>query len=98
MALLLARRSFQTSGALNLTGLTGRPERIEAKIKEALQTDQVQVHDDSPSGDGGHVEVEVISHLFAGKTRLQQHRMVNEAVGDEMKTIHALHVRTALPN
>ncbi|MDP2436494.1 MAG: BolA/IbaG family iron-sulfur metabolism protein [archaeon] len=77
---------------------SSRPERLTKLVQTALQTDQVQVYDDSPDGNGGHVEIEVVSPLFAGKSRLQQHRMVNEAVAPEMTTIHALHVRTAISN
>lgn len=97
---LVVRQVSQAShrGAAFLSvGTEDRPTRLAAKLKQALQTEQVRVFDDTPVGEGGHVEVEVTSHLFVGKTRLQQHRMVNEAVGDEMKTIHALHVRTQLP-
>ena len=77
--------------------LSSRADRLTKLVKEGLQTESVQVFDDSADGQGGHVEIEVISPLFAGKTRLQQHRMVNDVVAQEMSTIHALHVRTAIP-
>jgi len=47
-------------------------------------------------GDGDHYAAYVTSAAFAGKTRVQQHKMVNEALkgvlGDQL---HALAIQTA---
>jgi BolA protein len=44
------------------------------------------------AGEGsGHFRVRIASAMFAGKTRVQQHRMVYDALGDLMgHGIHAL--------
>ena len=97
MVSLMLAKSNRIISSLSCYAYSTRPERLTLLLKEALHTQQVEVYDDSPDGAGGHVEIEVISPLFVGKTRLQQHRMVNEAVAPEMGSIHALHVRTALP-
>jgi BolA protein len=46
----------------------------------------------------GHYDAIVISAEFAGKTMMQQHRMVYAALADQMKTtIHALSLKTYTP-
>lgn len=38
-------------------------------------------------------EIWVESEVFAGKRTLQQHRLVNEALGDEFDKLHGLTIR-----
>ena len=53
--------------------------------------------DQSAGRCGSAFDVEVVSPLFADKTLLQRHRLVNEALREEMKEIHALSIRKAVP-
>jgi len=39
----------------------------------------------------------VESPLFLGKSKIQQHRMVNEALVDEIKSMHGLNIKTSIP-
>lgn len=50
--------------------------------------------------DGVHFEATVISDAFAGKTLLQQHRLVYSALGGRMESeeIHALALKTYTPD
>ena len=49
-------------------------------------------------GDGRHFEAVVIYSDFAGKSMLEQHRMVYGGLGDKMdEIIHALSLRTYTP-
>ncbi|WP_231971829.1 BolA family protein [Sulfurifustis variabilis] len=49
-------------------------------------------------GDGHHFEALIVSPDFAGKTMIQQHRMVYATLGDKMREeIHALSLRTLTP-
>ena len=65
-------------------------EAIRAMIENGLPGAEVQVH-----GDGRHFDAIVISDAFAGKTMLEQHRMVYATLGDKMGgEIHALTMRT----
>lgn len=67
---------------------------IEALIKEALPDAQVEIRD--LAGDGDHYAAVVISSAFQGKTRVQQHQMVYEALGGRMGgELHALALTTA---
>ena len=70
---------------------------IEALIKAALPDAEVTIED--LAGDGDHYSARVVSAAFAGKSRVQQHKMVYEALGGRMGgELHALQVVTALPN
>lgn len=46
------------------------------------------------TGDGQHFDAVVVSGEFAGKTRLERHRLVYKALGDKMKQeVHALSMK-----
>jgi len=69
------------------------PTDIKQWIEENLPEARVEV-----TGDGQHFEATVISPVFTGKTILEQHRMVYDALGDKMKdAIHALSLQTLTP-
>ena len=66
-------------------------------IKEAITDAQVDITD--LRGDGDHYSAVVTSQSFKGKTRVQQHRMVYDALqGDMGSGLHALALQTALPS
>jgi acid stress-induced BolA-like protein IbaG/YrbA len=63
-------------------------------IVNGLACDHVEVLGD----DGQHFEAVVVSPLFTGKTRAQQHQQVYQALGDRMRSeIHALSLQTFTP-
>ncbi len=67
---------------------------IEDLIKEHLPDAQVTI--DDLAGDGDHYAAHVVSSAFKGKTRVQQHQMVYEALGGRMGgALHALALTTA---
>ena len=70
---------------------------IEALIKAALPDASVEIRD--LAGDGDHYQALVTSSAFAGKSRVQQHKLVYEALGNRMGgALHALQLTTAVPN
>lgn len=70
---------------------------IEALIKAALPDAQVELED--MAGDGDHYRAHVASATFAGKSRVQQHKMVYDALGGRMGgELHALQLSTSVPN
>ena len=70
---------------------------IVEMIKEAIPDAQVDITD--LRGDGDHYSAVVTSQSFKGKTRVQQHRMVYDALqGDMGSGLHALALQTALPS
>jgi len=71
-------------------------QAIEAKLNEKLSPDFLEVYDDS-GGCGFKFGVLVVSKLFNGKPLIERHRMVNESLTEEMKSIHALTIKTYTP-
>jgi stress-induced morphogen len=70
---------------------------IEALIRTALPDAEVTITD--LAGDGDHYSAHVVSSEFRGKTRVNQHKMVYEALGGRMGgVLHALQLTTAVPN
>ncbi|HZF46802.1 MAG TPA: BolA family transcriptional regulator [Sphingomonadaceae bacterium] len=70
---------------------------IAALIKAALPDATVEITD--LAGDGDHYSARVVSAAFAGKSRVQQHKLVYEALGGRMGgALHALQLTTAVPN
>ncbi|KNC97757.1 uncharacterized protein SPPG_06758 [Spizellomyces punctatus DAOM BR117] len=69
---------------------------LEAQIKSKLEAEHVEVTDTS-NGCGQSFEVVIVSKLFAGKPLLSRHRMVNEALKDEISQIHAFSQKTFTP-
>ena len=70
---------------------------IEDMIKAAIPDAQVTIRD--LAGDGDHYAAEVVSEHFRGKTRVQQHQMVYEALKGNMGgVLHALALQTSAPD
>ncbi len=69
---------------------------IERMIKQALPDATVKIQD--LAGDGDHYAATVTSSAFEGKSRVQQHQMVYDALGGRMgDVLHALALTTSLP-
>lgn len=71
-------------------------EQIEKLIRERLPDAEVSIRD--LAGDGDHYAALVISEAFRGKTRVQQHQMVYDALRGSMgNELHALALQTHPP-
>ena len=71
-------------------------DQIEKLIQAGLPDATVEVLD--PMNDRTHFEAVVLSPSFAGKTKVQQHKMVYDALGGRMGgVLHALQLSTAMP-
>jgi acid stress-induced BolA-like protein IbaG/YrbA len=67
---------------------------IKALIVAGIPDARVTVSGD----DGTHFEAVVVSGAFRGKTMVQQHKLVYQALGERMgKEIHALSIQTCTP-
>lgn len=72
---------------------TVTPESIRIDIARGLPTAHLSV-----VGDGAHFEAVVVCAAFAGKSRVQRHQMVYQALGERMREeIHALSMKTFTP-
>ena len=72
-------------------------QEIEQLIAAGVPDASVRVINEY--GDGEHFEAEVASPAFVGLSRIQQHRMVYQALGEAMGgRIHALALKTYPPD
>ena len=82
-------------------------DRITTKLTEAFAPAQLDVVDEShqhaghaghrPGGET-HFRVTIVAEAFRGKSRLQRHRMVNEALAAELSGgVHALAIHASAP-
>ena len=70
---------------------------IERLIKAGIPDAQVTIRD--LAGDGDHYAATVISGAFRGKSRVQQHQLVYEALRGQMGgALHALALQTGTPD
>ena len=81
--------------------------KIERLLREKLRPLHVEIRDDSAkhvghpgaSSGGGHFDVVVVAEAFEGRTLLEQHRLVNDALQEMLGAeIHALALRTIRPS
>ncbi len=81
--------------------------QIEDKLQKALQPESLRVVDEShlhaghaghrPGGES-HFRVYVVAAAFAGKGRIERHRMVNAVLAEELAgPVHALAVHPTAP-
>ena len=66
---------------------------IESLIKEAMPDAVVEIQD--LAGDGNHYSAVVTSSSFAGKSKIEQHKMVYNSLKGRMgNELHALAIKT----
>ena len=80
---------------------------IREKLLSALQPTRLDVineshlhagHRGSPGTGESHFRVLIVSPVFAGKSRLERHRLVNETLSAELKgKVHALAIKAYAP-
>ncbi len=71
-------------------------QEIETLIRSKFPDARIDIKD--LAGDGDHYAAHVISAAFKGKSRVQQHQMIYDALGGRMGgTLHALALTTAVP-
>jgi stress-induced morphogen len=69
---------------------------IERLINESLPDAQVSIED--LRGDGDHYAAQIVSRAFRGKSRVQQHQLVYQALQGRMgNELHALALQTSAP-
>lgn len=72
------------------------PGQIEQLIKDGIPGAAVTIED--LRGDGDHYAAHVVAKEFKGKSRVQQHQMVYQALQGRMGgELHALALQTSVP-
>jgi BolA protein len=82
-----------------------RARSIRMRLERELAPLHLTVRDDGAkhvghagAREGGHFQVDIVSEQFRGRSRLERHRLVYEALGELMGTqIHALAVNAQAP-
>ena len=88
-----------------ILGLVGKT--LEAKLREAFAPIDLEVIDESiqhqghagarPDGES-HFRVRIVAAAFKGKSRVEQHRMINQVLALELKErVHALAIEASAP-
>ncbi len=80
---------------------------ITQKLNEAFAPESVDVVDESHLHEGhsghshggeSHFRVHIVSPAFAGKSRIDRHRMINAALAAELAgSVHALAIKALAP-
>ena len=88
-----------------ILGLVGKT--LEAKLHAAFAPITLEVIDESyrhqghagarPDGES-HFRVRIVAAAFKGKSRVEQHRMINQVLAAELRErVHALAIEAAAP-
>ncbi|UYO40220.1 BolA family transcriptional regulator [Rhodopseudomonas palustris] len=85
----------------------GTQDTITQKLREAFTPESLDVIDESNLHEGHaghagrsetHFRVNIVSAAFAGKSRVDRHRMVNDLLAPELKGgVHALAIKAKAP-
>ena len=88
-----------------ILGLVGKT--LEAKLRAAFTPVSLQVIDESSQHQGhvgarpdgeSHFRVKIVSATFQGKSRVEQHRMINQVLALELtERVHALAIEASAP-
>ncbi|MCA3560337.1 MAG: BolA family transcriptional regulator [Aestuariivirga sp.] len=82
-------------------------QRITKKLRNSFAPSALEVideshhhagHSGSRSDGESHFRVVIVAEAFRAKSRVEQHRMVNAALADELKErVHALAIQSSAP-
>jgi BolA protein len=84
-----------------------RTTLIENRLRESFAPSKIEIRDDShrhaghegAKSGGGHFAVTIVSANFQGKSPVQRHQMIYQALSDMMKKeIHALSIQAFAPD
>ncbi|MFN3919277.1 MAG: BolA family protein [Methylohalobius sp.] len=86
--------------------MNDRIRKIEDRLRQILSPTYLELIDASAAhaghaqaGGAGHFYLTIVSFAFAGKTLVQRHQMVYQALSDLMQgQIHALSIRAYTPD
>ena len=82
-------------------------EQIKTRLNDSLSPEQLDIADNSAAhaghagarSGGGHYHVTIVASAFEGKSLVQRHQLIYQALGEMMKTdIHALGITATSPS
>eukprot|EP01139_Manchomonas_bermudensis_P007373 Amastigsp_a180628_222.p1 type:complete len:105 gc:universal Amastigsp_a180628_222:490-176(-) len=90
----LTPRTVAASAAAFASAAPVTESTIRATLETALAPSVLEVEDLS-GGCGSMFRVRVVSAKFDGLSLLKQHRLVNELLASQIKSLHGLHLQTS---
>jgi stress-induced morphogen len=70
--------------------------KLQDTLQQALPSAKIEIID--LVGDQNHYQVTITDEIFIGKTKIAQHRIVNEILKDLLKIdLHAMQLKTLTP-
>lgn len=83
-----------------------RVNMIRERLEKTFLPQHLSIQDEShkhvghaSAGGAGHFDVDIISEAFEGKSLIQRHRLVYDALDDIMPSeIHALSIKASTPS
>ena len=74
-----------------------KPEEVKSILRKAFPSADIEVLD--PRGSGDHFDIHITAAEFEGKSLIERHRMVYQALGGLMEgAIHAASLTTKAPH
>ncbi|KAH9397078.1 BolA-like protein [Tyrophagus putrescentiae] len=71
-------------------------DQLKGKLVDKLGATHVELEDVS-DGCGAKFVAKIVSDRFEGLSLLEQHRLVNETLAEEMASIHSFRMKTLTP-
>lgn len=99
----MATRSCVSRGSAGSAAAGPVEAAIRAKLEQALSPEVLELRNESgghavPAGSETHFRVAVVSSRFEGMSPLQRHRLVHEALSEELAgPVHALAIQAKTP-
>jgi BolA family transcriptional regulator, general stress-responsive regulator len=92
--------------AMDTATASARVERIRSVVQDRLHPVRLVIRDDSAAhaghvggGGKGHFYIQIVSDVFSGKSLVERHRLVHDALAALIETdIHALALSTKAPD
>ncbi len=86
--------------------MSDREQMIRERLEAAFSPTELEIVDESHkhaghagARGGGHFIAHIVSEAFAGKSTIERHRMVYDAMGDLMNSeVHALSIKADTPS
>lgn len=71
-----------------------KQQKLEEILRNNFPKAQIKIID--LAGDDNHYRVEIQDEIFAKKSRIEQHKIVNNALKEELKgDLHAMQLKTS---
>ncbi len=71
-----------------------KQQNLEEILRNNFPKAQIKIID--LAGDDNHYKVEIQDEIFAGKSRIEQHKIVNNALKEQLKgDLHAMQLKTS---